>query len=991
MATEAKPEELSLSRQEVQRLSQAFQDPKFRELFADYAQEISHPESRRQYEEEICMMEMERGMDIKFIHPQPGHVLRTSTNGGQRCYLNICSNQFINKPECKPGAGAGGQAGQHWGLPYSLAPGREDLGKAGSKHMIYDVVFHPDTLYMTGKNEKFKEMVDATALEAVAKQFDVKLDQRNVKTLSMKYKGVPQAAVLRKPRPEAMQKAADPGDPLLFPYPYELPNGGDMGKVKNDRDQPKGSTLDQVSGVEGASPPDEEATVPQYTIRHRSYVELQDYRDSRDSVPSPVPKELVITVDLPLLKSAADVNLDITGKQLSLEVQKPAYKLQLKLPYPVDENQGRAQFNKAKRQLVITVVVIQQNILGLLQDQVSEAREDETIGSRSELVDVSVEKRDVCETEGNQCESVSKQCDPRCTLSCDIGDQPDASACETVRAAEEKGHTEQAEAPSPEDEGHTEQAEAPSPEDEGHTEQAEAPSPEDKGHTEQAEAPSPEDKGHTEQAEAPSPEDKGHTDQAEAPSPEDKGHTEQAEAPSPEDKGLTEQAEAPSPEDKGLTEQAEAPSPEDKGHTEQAEAPSPEDKGHTEQAEAEAPSPEDKGHTEQAEAPSPEDKGHTEQAEAPSPEDKGHTEQAEAEAPSPEESLPDLQGKCCVELTVAGDANQDALMCPSFTCTQDTTSLTLIAHVPGIEEISIKAEVGANQYQISFCSKDPNVSYVLLVQFLPPDNLNRNELSLSVTKNNAVIGLTKSPESFGLWKKLYFGVNNKCLQERRFVSEENVREFLEGRPQPVSVSQDQPYVEVLEITDRRSHIRITAREEDDRVVLQQPCTDPAEMKTGISTQSVKGIPADSAIREDTAAKDKLQKAPASDDTTSGKEQTFDSGEKPESISDTAESTREGQLGDSEAAVKRDKSIGSSGVKNKVLSFKEKVEIIQENELDEDDTPDGVGHTQSTTSNRDGPAQVLKEISREDGSVHVITDHTTHCAFTFQNSLLFDLD
>ncbi|MEE6492368.1 hypothetical protein FKM82_016559 [Ascaphus truei] len=835
MATEAKPEELSLSRQEVQRLSQAFQDPKFRELFAEYAQEISHPESRRQYEEEICLMEMERGMDIKFIHPQPGHVLRTSTNGGQRCYLNICSNQFINKPECKPGAGAGGQAGQHWGLPYSLAPGREDLGKAGSKHMIYDVVFHPDTLYMAGKNEKFKEMVDATALEAVAKQFDVKLDQRNVKTLSMKYKGVPQAAVLRKPRPEAMQKAADPGDPLLFPYPYELPNGGDMGKVKNDRDQPKGSTLDQVSGVEGASPPDEEATVPQYTIRHRSYVELQDYRDSRDSVPSPVPKELVITVDLPLLKSAADVNLDITGKQLSLEVQKPAYKLQLKLPYPVDENQGRAQFNKAKRQLVITVLVIQQNILGLLQDQVSEAREDETIGSRSELVDVSVEKRDVCETEGNQCESVSKQCDPRCTLSCDIGDQPDVSACETVRAAEEKGHTEQ------------------------------------------------------------------------------------------------------------------------------AEAPSPEDKGHTEQAEAEAPSPEVKGHTEQA------------------------------EAPSPEESLPDLQGKCCVELTVAGDANQDALMCPSFTCTQDTTSLTLIAHVPGIEEISIKAEVGANQYQISFCSKDPNVSYVLLVQFLPPDNLNRNDLSLSVTKNNAVIGLTKSPESFGLWKKLYFGVNNKCLQERRFVSEENVREFLEGRPQPVSVSQDQPYVEVLEITDRRSHIRITAREEDDRVVLQQPCTDPAEMKTGISTQSVKGIPADSAIREDTAAKDKLQKAPASDDTTSEKEQTFDRGEKPESISDTAESTREGQLGDSEAAVKRDKSIGSSGVKNKVLSFKEKVEIIQENELDEDDTPDGVGHTQSTTSNRDGPAQVLKEISQEDGSVHVITDHTTHCAFTFQNSLLFDLD
>lgn len=34
---------------------------------------------------------------------------------------------------------------------------------------------------------------------------------------------------------------------------------------------------------------------------------------------------------------------------------------------------------------------------------------------------------------------------------------------------------------------------------------------------------------------------------------------------------------------------------------------------------------------------------------------------------------------------------------------------------------------------------------------------------------------------------------------------------------------------------------------------------------------------------------------------------------------------------------------------------------------------------------------IKETNMEGGSVQIIKDHTTHCAFSFQNSLLYDLD
>ena len=61
------------------------QDKKFRDLLKEYAEEISNPVNRKKYEEEIAMLERDRGMDVKFINPKPGHVLKTSVNGNKFC------------------------------------------------------------------------------------------------------------------------------------------------------------------------------------------------------------------------------------------------------------------------------------------------------------------------------------------------------------------------------------------------------------------------------------------------------------------------------------------------------------------------------------------------------------------------------------------------------------------------------------------------------------------------------------------------------------------------------------------------------------------------------------------------------------------------------------------------------------------------------------------------------------------------------------------
>nr|XP_057947364.1 protein kintoun [Doryrhamphus excisus] len=339
-----KLKELNMSVDEIKSLTKAFKDEKFREMLRDYAEEIADPENRRIYEEEIAMLEQERGNNVEFVHPQPFRALKTSLNRKQKCYINICGNDKVGKPECKSGVSKEGRRGQCWSLPHNLTPGRQDTDPKGNKIMIYDVIFHPDTLHIANKNSKFMEMVSSTALKGIQDAFKVTLDENNMKELKTKYKGMPHPCVIRKPIPGFKPNDPAQDHPLAFPYPDEKPQ-----KPSPD---PKPRNY-EIQHEKNTQP-----TEPSYSVKYRSFIDLQDFRCSRDSAKSPRPKEIIITIDVPLLKSVADVNLEVKEKNLLLESQTPAYKLELPLSYPVDEERGAAKFIKQKGQLTVTLPVL---------------------------------------------------------------------------------------------------------------------------------------------------------------------------------------------------------------------------------------------------------------------------------------------------------------------------------------------------------------------------------------------------------------------------------------------------------------------------------------------------------------------------------------------------------------------------------------------------------------------------------------------------------
>ncbi|XP_035850684.1 protein kintoun [Sander lucioperca] len=362
MEAGGKLKELNMTVDEVDRLTQAFKDEKFREMFRDYANEISDPENKKKYEEEIKLLEQERGNTIEFIHPEPFRALRTSVNGKQKCFINICANEKVGKPECKWGVSEDGRRGQSWSLPHSLPPGRQNIDPKGNKAMIYDVIFHPDTLHIASKNKIFMDIVHSTAIQGIQNAFKVTLDKNNVREMNTKYKGLPQPCVIRKPilGYKAKEPSEEP-DPLAFPYPDEKgPTTSQETKptespaTKNSSDaKPKSSQIQPQKA--------KEPTKPNYTVRYRSFIDLQDFRCSRDSAQSPRPKEIVFTIDMPLLKAATDASLEVKERLLLLESKKPAYRLELPLAYPVDDDKGEAKFNKQRGQLTVTLPVLPLN------------------------------------------------------------------------------------------------------------------------------------------------------------------------------------------------------------------------------------------------------------------------------------------------------------------------------------------------------------------------------------------------------------------------------------------------------------------------------------------------------------------------------------------------------------------------------------------------------------------------------------------------------
>lgn len=373
-------ENFGITSDEFDRFTKAFKSEKFRELFSEYCKEISDPENFRIYQEELKQFEAEHGNNVTFIHPEPGFVIKTSTNKSQKVFINVARCDNIEKPSSKRGIDTKtGQRGLNWRIPFVQSKPKHDFDKNRKICAVFDVIFHSDTLHLATKNPMFKKLVIDTACDAVQSAYDIALDMCNLKFPKMFYKGTPTPALLRK-------KIEDTTECNNL-----------MKMVKNDvANANENANIIKTEITDGY-------VTPKYELIHRRHVEMHEFTDEMDAkLNVTLPKELLIKINLPLLSSSKDVVLDVNTKTIHLCCETPAmYKLGVYLPYEVDKEIGTAQFDAITKVLTVTLPVLKKQQLGIIdlcredsgvESDLLSPKEDESITLENDVFEDDVAK-----------------------------------------------------------------------------------------------------------------------------------------------------------------------------------------------------------------------------------------------------------------------------------------------------------------------------------------------------------------------------------------------------------------------------------------------------------------------------------------------------------------------------------------------------------------------------------------------------------------------
>nr|XP_040222923.2 protein kintoun [Anopheles coluzzii] len=358
--------DFNISRDEFRNITRCLDNEEFRNLFMEYCTELR--DNRKQYEDELSMLEAQRGYDVKFLKPSPGYVIKTIVDGKGKGFINVCQSELVQKPTSTTGLNEDGTKGLKWSVPYAQTQPRKDYDNKRVECTVYDVMFHPDALHLASKNEGFRKLLNDTSLDAVEQSFKVRLDRANLRFPKLQYKGTPSSSVVREKLPHCDSLPKDElFDKLLPPLP-NVPAPGKTGSERTTKTKNK-ENINRTAAVTAAAASlgNPFYTTPEYKIvqcRDVEYGEMTNELDAKIDVT--IPRELKVVITLPLLKSTAECALDVTKTTLHLVSEKPArYKLELKLPYEVKESEGKATFNVEARSLTVTLPVLRKRNITL--------------------------------------------------------------------------------------------------------------------------------------------------------------------------------------------------------------------------------------------------------------------------------------------------------------------------------------------------------------------------------------------------------------------------------------------------------------------------------------------------------------------------------------------------------------------------------------------------------------------------------------------------
>lgn len=419
--------DVKMTGDEQKRFHECMKDPKFMELWQDYADEISDPKHLAEQEEYLKQVEREANEkgdhSFTFAFPKPNFCVRMKKVGKEVVYVNICDSEKVEEPKEET---TGDKLNSNYSVPVSMGKKREDTVQ-GQKVTVFDAAFHPKATYLAKQSDQFTDFLVDIAVDSIngnpqlSDELSAKLDREytrvsepraigNIPAQTIRIvavKGKEGELVFDGPKAHKADGAFEQAKKGDGAFADRLAAGMGDGEAKKrvqqrkqeekDKEEAKRRAAEEEKKKQAAAAAEEEkkrraqekenakafatnlkgafaskqppsppegpmpsGRKPQYTLIHQGEISLQDsWEGHSELMPTrKVPKQLVLRVELPEVKKASELDLKIDAKSVALTCALYDIALVVPLPYKIDEDKAAAKFDKAKKQLNLTLPVI---------------------------------------------------------------------------------------------------------------------------------------------------------------------------------------------------------------------------------------------------------------------------------------------------------------------------------------------------------------------------------------------------------------------------------------------------------------------------------------------------------------------------------------------------------------------------------------------------------------------------------------------------------
>jgi len=270
----------------------------------------------------------------KTVAPKPGFCLKTTSEKGEKVFVNVCSSEGVLKPkdisedELKE-IWASGDATK-FRIPMAIGDVHKERDKSGRDCSVYDIIINPSFLEKIEKSRLFKEFFITLVYEGLSSKHDLQLNVDYKILKNRKAIGTLQ-----------MQMVRTKSTPVILEMNQEM---YDLEKEQLAEQQAaKNSVGNQLREVSTKRQNTQQIT-PKYVIIREPPTGPAEY--------------LILEVTLPDHKSSKSLILDVGEDCCILTSSDGKLKLDLDLPEAVNENDTGAQFNRKTKVLTVTMPCI---------------------------------------------------------------------------------------------------------------------------------------------------------------------------------------------------------------------------------------------------------------------------------------------------------------------------------------------------------------------------------------------------------------------------------------------------------------------------------------------------------------------------------------------------------------------------------------------------------------------------------------------------------